>query len=199
MKFENLTGQRFVRLVVTSQAESNKHGHTKWNCKCDCGNEVIAYASDLKRGGRPSCGCLKSEKISALRRLEPGHAGLNQIFGQYKKSAKERRVTFHLTYTQFSSLIAEQCHYCGSGPTLRVFSENRMSQRNVNGNFTYTGIDRKNSDEGYHIENCVTCCKTCNFAKNSMSYVDFVKYLDTLVSYRVTIHRKEAKRNKGMI
>lgn len=184
MKFENLIGERFTRLVVTSQAESNKHGHTKWNCLCDCGETVIAYASDLKRGGRPSCGCLKSEKISALRKLAPGQAGLNNMFAQYRKGAIQRSITFNLTIIEFTSLIDKDCHYCGTGPSLKAFGANRMDQRNVNGNFIYTGIDRKDSNQGYHIDNCVTCCKTCNFAKNDMSYEDFIAYLDKLTEFR---------------
>lgn len=185
MKFENLIGQRFTRLIVVSQAESNKHGHTKWNCKCDCGKEVIAYASDLKRGGRPSCGCLKSEKISALRKLQPGKSGLNNMYAQYRKSATQRDLPFSLTILDFEQLIDKNCHYCNSGPTLKAFGETRMIRNNVNGNFIYTGIDRKDSDKGYELDNCVTCCKTCNFAKNDMSYTEFLAYLDVLVQYRM--------------
>lgn len=184
MKFEDLIGKRFTRLTVTHQAPSNKHGHTKWHCICDCGNTIVAYASDLKRGGRPSCGCLKSEKISALRKLTPGQAGLNQIYGQYRKSARRRDIEFHLTHSEFESLIDKNCHYCGTGPMLRAFGEVRMATKNVNGNFIYTGIDRKDNSQGYHNDNCVTCCKQCNFAKNNMSYEEFITYLDRLVVYR---------------
>ncbi len=187
MKFQDLTGQRFTRLVVVSQAESNKYDHPRWNCKCDCGNEIVALSSDLKRGGRPSCGCLKSEKIRALRQLAPGQAALNQLFRQYKKSALEREIPFHLTITEFNQLIDKNCHYCSAGPSLKAFGEVRMAAHNVNGNFIYTGIDRKDSNQGYHNENCLTCCKTCNFAKNDMSYGEFIAYLDRLVLHRVNI------------
>lgn len=184
MKFEDLIGKKFVRLTVIDRAENNKHGHTKWRCRCTCGKEVIAYASDLKRGGRPSCGCLKSEKISELRKLSPGQAGLNNMYAQYRKGANQRGFSFHLTHYEFSNLIAANCHYCGVGPTLKAFGENRMATKNVNGNFIYTGIDRKDSSDGYHIDNCVACCKTCNFAKNDMPYSAFIAYLDRLTTYR---------------
>lgn len=191
MKFEDLIGQRFTRLIVTARAESNKHGHTKWQCQCDCGNNIIAYASDLKRGGRPSCGCLKSEKLSESRKLLPGQSGLNNMFAQYKKGAKNRNLVFSLTSIQFAGLIDKSCHYCGAGPSLKAFSNNRMKLRNVNGNFLYTGIDRKNSAFGYQIDNCVTCCKTCNFAKNNMSYIEFIAYIDSLVAYRSTLKQEQ--------
>lgn len=184
MKLENMIGKRFTRLIVTARAENNKRGHTRWHCLCDCGESIIALASDLKRGQRPSCGCLKSEKISAMRKLEPGKSGLNQMFAQYRKSARHRGIEFHLTADEFKQLIDKNCHYCGTGPSLKAFGFNRMVLRNVNGNFIYTGIDRKDSDQGYHIDNCVTCCKTCNFAKNDMSYNEFLAYLDRLLAHR---------------
>ncbi len=184
MKLENMVGMRFERLVVVARAESNKHGHTKWLCTCDCGRQVIAYASDLKRGGRPSCGCLKSEKIRKLRTLTEGEGGRNQLYGQYRKGAGERELSFDLTIEEFSVLVDKDCHYCGASKSLKVFSENRMTLQNVNGNFTYTGIDRKDSNLGYIAENCVTCCKACNFAKNDTPYDEFIAYLDRLVKFR---------------
>lgn len=187
MKFENLTGQRFTRLLVVEQAESNKYGHPRWKCLCDCGKYVVALSSDLKRGGRPSCGCLKSEKISELRKLPIGMAGLNSMYAQYNKSARQRGLPFVLTPSEFATLIDKNCHYCGKGPSLKAFGVNRMKKDNVNGNFIYTGIDRKDSKLGYSVENCVTACKTCNFAKNDMSYDEFISYLDDLTKFRAQI------------
>lgn len=40
------------------------------------------------------------------------------------------------------------------------------------------GIDRIDSDEGYFINNCVTCCAKCNFAKRNLSvdvFLDLIK------------------------
>lgn len=193
MKFEDLIGKRYTRLVVVSRAESNKYGHPRWNCLCDCGNMVVALSSDLKRGGRPSCGCLKSEKISELRKLEPGKAAFNFLFAQYKKGARERELSFSLTANDFALLIDKNCHYCGRLPNLKVYNDRMLLDKGVNGNFIYSGIDRKDSMLGYHIDNCVTCCKTCNFAKNDMSYEDFIKYLDDLTVFRSTLAAEGAK------
>ena len=57
---EDLTGQRFGRLVVISKAESNPH-ETYWNCKCDCGKEKKVRAACLKSGNTKSCGCWHDE------------------------------------------------------------------------------------------------------------------------------------------
>lgn len=42
---------------------------TMWLCKCDCGNEIVAYASNLKNGHAKSCGCIKytAKKLSTKR------------------------------------------------------------------------------------------------------------------------------------
>jgi len=63
-----MVGLRFGRLVVIrlSTLQSHKSGrHLRWVCKCDCGREHTASGTTLRRGDTQSCGCLKSERISA--------------------------------------------------------------------------------------------------------------------------------------
>lgn len=60
MRFEDLTGKRFDRLIVLEQVP-NIGKYTAWRCLCDCGNEKIAKSVDLKRGHTKSCGCLNRE------------------------------------------------------------------------------------------------------------------------------------------
>lgn len=64
-KFIDLTGNRYGRLVVVERAENRitNSGQTKamWKCLCDCGNEKIISAMDLKSGKVNSCGCLRKE------------------------------------------------------------------------------------------------------------------------------------------
>ena len=57
---EDLTGQRFGRLVV-QEYEGRKNGHTMWKCVCDCGNTIVTSAHSLKNGRTKSCGCLNTE------------------------------------------------------------------------------------------------------------------------------------------
>lgn len=47
--FIDLTGKRFGRLVVIKKIKGNKYGHSKYHCKCDCGNEPMVLASELKK------------------------------------------------------------------------------------------------------------------------------------------------------
>lgn len=184
MKLENLKGRRFQRLVVLDRSDNNKNGAPRWTCVCDCGTVIVALASDLKREGRPSCGCLKREKLSNSRKLPLGEGAANNMYAQYRKSAKQRIIAFELTRDKFRSLIDKNCHYCGIGPTQHSYGMVRMATKNVNGNFKYTGIDRKNNEMGYTEENCVTCCKSCNYAKHNTNYEQFISYLNRLVAFR---------------
>ena len=68
-KVNDLTGQRFGRLVVVSrnlekEQEMKSKGirGTWWNCICDCGNHKIASRRLLMSGNTTSCGCYQKEK-----------------------------------------------------------------------------------------------------------------------------------------
>lgn len=67
-KFIDLKGQKFHRLTVLERDYSSKCGQPKWLCRCDCGNIVSVFSSNIKRKNTQSCGCLNQEV--AKNRLE---------------------------------------------------------------------------------------------------------------------------------
>ncbi len=72
-KAKDLTGQRFGRLTVLRlnpapyRAPSGKPTR-RWDCRCDCGQEVTILANSLTSGHARSCGCLQRE--AAERNME---------------------------------------------------------------------------------------------------------------------------------
>lgn len=61
-RVKDLTGQRFSRLIVIRQYFGFRRlKRAMWQCKCDCGNEVLAYSHSLLRNTKKSCGCLRKE------------------------------------------------------------------------------------------------------------------------------------------
>jgi hypothetical protein len=52
----DISGQRFGKLVAIEVAGKRKY-LTMWRCVCDCGNETVAYLSNLRAGKTKSCGC----------------------------------------------------------------------------------------------------------------------------------------------
>lgn len=50
IRFNDLTGKRFGKLVVISREPNDKYGRTMWKCKCDCGNESVVLGKRLTKG-----------------------------------------------------------------------------------------------------------------------------------------------------
>lgn len=67
----DLTNQRFTRLVAKRRAYHIKCNQAVWLCLCDCGNETFVKAQGLKSGNTKSCGCLRAE-LSAERKITHG-------------------------------------------------------------------------------------------------------------------------------
>lgn len=51
------TGEVVGRLTLIRRVESNRFGHSQWLCRCECGNEKVVTAVNLKT--TKSCGCLR--------------------------------------------------------------------------------------------------------------------------------------------
>lgn len=60
--FMDLAGQRFGKLVAIEPIRSKNWGHTKWVCKCDCGNTTTVDIGNLRSGKSRSCGCTLSHQ-----------------------------------------------------------------------------------------------------------------------------------------
>ena len=58
----NLIGHKFNRLIVISEAPSNKRGRSVWLCRCDCGQSKFILGNSLMMNLVKSCGCLNNEK-----------------------------------------------------------------------------------------------------------------------------------------
>ena len=63
---ENLTGQKFGMITLTTLHTVNQHGCAIWNGVCDCGNVLKILARSVKSGHTVSCGCLKKSKLETF-------------------------------------------------------------------------------------------------------------------------------------
>jgi hypothetical protein len=88
--------------------------------------------------------------------LPKGQAGLNRLYRQYKRQAKDR--DFQLTLEELKELTSAKCHYCDCEPQQRLHGNSPNSW----GEYVYNGVDRINNDIGYVKSNCVPCCWRCN-------------------------------------
>lgn len=183
-KIKDLNGKRFGKLLVLSFVDIYKH-KARWLCKCDCGKEIVSIGVYLTIGDTQSCGCLLKEKerengnksgknnlakYIESKRKPPGESSRNHLFYLYKYKASHRNISFELSIGEFSTLTKGNCFYCGIKPFQIKL------QKGVNP-YVYNGIDRKDSAKGYSVDNCVSCCGTCNTAKMDMSFDKFSAWI----------------------
>ena len=45
MKFKNIIGQRFGRLIAVERVENSSRGSARWLCRCDCGRDTIVVSA----------------------------------------------------------------------------------------------------------------------------------------------------------
>ena len=166
----DLTGQTFGDLLVLQRSVEKPKGHGSqafWDCRCKCGR-VISRASQALRTGRTKrctdCGRPDSRVIGMAA---------NELYAHYRGDArrkgKNRSVLFELTPEQFKTLILQNCFYCGVEP--------RQIVKRPHETLLWNGIDRVDSSLGYVLENCVPCCKICNYAKHNLSKEEFLIWL----------------------
>jgi hypothetical protein len=170
LQFKDLTNQRFGKLIVISRLDQKQNGQIVWKCLCDCGNYKDVPRKDLARKHVKSCGCLRG--LYPTKR----DAGIATLYKTKSGQSKRREISFELTLEQFIELINGNCYYCNISPN-NVY-RNRQDGKAV---ISYNGIDRIDSKIGYTIENCKSCCKTCNISKGSKSEEEFKEELKVWV------------------
>jgi hypothetical protein len=83
-------------------------------------------------------------------------------------AAEKRGLSVDMTYLEFLAFASQpNCFYCDCPVPWQMYGTQKIRSR---GYF----LDRKDGNKGYSTENCVVCCKTCNFAKaNRYSFEEF--------------------------
>jgi hypothetical protein len=185
-----MLGKVFGRLTVIAAADSQPEGKNKpkarrWVCSCSCGKTVTKFGTKLRSTLQPvrSCGCLmiestkRTQEKTAKRRRKnrdvPVLAG-NILLHRYKGNAVRRGLPFDLDKTTFMKLVQAPCAYCGWLPGCasgKIIDDPSLAHG------YYNGVDRRDNANGYNVENAVTCCRTCNVAKASLSVADFLDWL----------------------
>lgn len=66
----DISGQRFGRLVAVSFSHYNEKHQDCWLFHCDCGNDKIMPAANVKWGNTRSCGCLHRERTEDIKKQD---------------------------------------------------------------------------------------------------------------------------------
>lgn len=161
-------------LSANREKDNTQYNQRKENLNMclGCGTSITELFDGI-RGKVQRC----AECYEKQRRVEEGRernrnyseekkANLDKYIVSYVQCAKSRNIAFELTKEKFEELVCMACYYCGS------FNEKEV-----------IGIDRLNSERGYTNENCVPCCKVCNFMKGTLTKNTFITQAHKIATY----------------
>lgn len=181
-KYKDIKGKRTGRLIAIKSLYKNKYRNMVWECLCDCGKIIQLTAGLFNSGKQISCGCFhrenSSKRMQQTMSKPEGVSITNNLFANYKISAKNRNLVFKISFRYFKQLIQEPCFYCGEIKRNKRF----IKQKCRNFEFTYNGIDRVNNNLGYIKTNVVSCCGFCNSAKSDLAQSEFLNWVKQLWS-----------------
>lgn len=141
----DITNKVFGRLTVLKIFEVDLNGQAKWLCRCLCGNEVVVFVANLKRGNTKSCGCLQKEKAS--NRLKTHGKTKTRLF---KIWYEMKRRCFDPKRKSYKNYGGRGITVCNSWLKFEPFEEWAI-QNGYKNNLT---IDRVNNDDIYKPSNC---------------------------------------------
>jgi hypothetical protein len=156
--YRDLTGMTFNRLTAICYTHTLVNDY--WDFKCECGNIVNILALNVTKQHTKSCGCLKRDREyeSIVTSAYRSHLrGLSRGSGPIEN---------FLSKEEYVSIASQECHYCG----LLGVRRNKQTGAQLKMN----GIDRKNNERCYKIENSLPCCPNCNAMKMDIPYNDFI-------------------------
>jgi|SRR3990167_8777604 len=116
--------------------------------------------------------------MNPSNRLAKGRSASNNVWFNYIRHAKKVGVRFRLLRKTFDAITQEPCHYCGTLPS------NVRRVKRGHGEFTYSGIDRKDSSKDYIRQNVVPCCMICNRMKHRLGYQQFLRQIKRIFKWR---------------
>lgn len=143
---KNLLGYHFGRLIVIGYAGKDKGNHSKWLCRCECGNSTVVAGYNLETGKILSCGCLRREQAKKLN---------------YKDGRSNTRL-----YSIYCNMISRtenpnvNCFKFYGGRGIKICRKWRRDFQTfrawalAHGYKENLSIDRIDNDKGYSPDNC---------------------------------------------
>lgn len=195
-RFKSLINKKIHNWTVTDTPITIIKKAYYLTCVCECGKKGLVNMHALIKNGSKSCGCKKPVNTEGFKKWAKengspnkkpeGVASFNRLYGSYKHTSKIKNLPFNLTKEDFKILTSQNCHYCGAIP-----KKIRKTGIIENGGYAHNGVDRKNNDIGYIVDNCLPCCSICNYLKRAKGYEEFINLI-----YKISEHRKNEEKSQ---
>lgn len=146
-------------------------------------NSTIENFRDVRKSGQCCIKCSNTQN-KEYERLTATDAQININFSNYKSKCKFKNWEFNLDKSEFKNFVLDNCYYCNQKPN--QFRQDRCKgERIIDSSFLMNGIDRLDSNIGYNIDNCVSCCEDCNKAKRNLSYEQFLDLIKRIYEFKI--------------
>lgn len=149
-RVNNLTGQRFGRLIVIKESGRAKSRSVIWLCKCDCGNYHKVESRILTSGHTLSCGCLSRDKfVERLTKHNMSKTRLYKCWQDMKTRCSNPNTPYYHSYG------GRGISYCKEWNTFESFKEWALANGYIeSANHGECTLDRIDVNKNYCPENC---------------------------------------------
>jgi hypothetical protein len=110
-------------------------------------------------------------KRDKIHRNEVVLKNISSSYKNYIKVSRVRNIHFELSESQYIEIVKNPCYYCGI-----------IQDKGFN------GIDRLYNSVGYVLNNCVSCCKACNYMKYTDDVVIYLQRIEHILTYQKIIN-----------
>lgn len=151
MRFKDLTGKRFGRLLVIGvdhRRISSGRQVPYFKCQCDCGGVKVILGYSLSCGKTNSCGCVMKEE-TIKRSTKHGYANRNNLSPEYKSWAAAKGRCTSESNNGFQNYGGRGIKMCQEWiDDFQAFLSD-MGTRPPR-----TSLDRIDNNKGYSPDNC---------------------------------------------
>ena len=124
---------------------------TMWSAVCDCGNEKVVYAAQLAKGTVKSCGCIVSERITALNTKHG--MSRSRLYTVYKDMKQRTTNLKARCYERYGGRGIKVCDEWAND--FKAFAQWAISHGyDANAQKGQCTLDRIDNDKGYSPDNC---------------------------------------------
>lgn len=152
---KDLTNNKFGRLTAIIYAGKTKDRHSKWLCRCDCGNEVVVNSNLLTSGHTKSCGCLRKENVSKSRYKHGGrksHNDTERLYYVWVEMRSRCNNTKNKEYRFYGGKGIKVCKEWDDYSAFRKWAIENGYDKNAD--YGKCTIDRIDNNGDYEPKNC---------------------------------------------
>jgi len=182
MQLQDRIGHRYGKLTVISRAPNSTTTHgARWNCRCDCGTDVVVFGRNLTTGMSRSCGCSRGRGTASKFWRGTGEIS-RSYWSRTERGAKTRSISFEISIEDAWKLFLYQGRRCALTGLPLVFG----ALHRISGPLGTASLDRIDSQRGYTSNNVQWVHKDVNNMKQGLPEVEFVRLCSLVATKGIT-------------